>query len=107
MPKIIIENCSYKTHPIFTLYAASRDGKIIHLIKQIPQIGTENDNGYFMLSVRKFDELKQKTVLVHKLVWETYNGEILAGKEIDHIDDDKKNNKLDNLQLLNHSANCK
>ena len=90
MTKIIVNNCVYKTHPIFTLYAASRDGKIIHLIKQIPQIGTENNNGYFMLSVRKFGESKQKNYCVHKFVWETYNGEIPDGKEIDHIDNDKK-----------------
>ena len=107
MTEIIVNNCVYKTHPIYTQYAASRDGYIIHITKQVPNKGIENNIGYMMQTVWKFDELKQKNVTVHKLVWETYNGEIPDGKEIDHIDNDKKNNKLDNLQLLNHSANCK
>ena len=90
MTEIIVNNCVYKTHPIYTQYAASRDGYIIHITKQAPSKGIENNIGYLIQAVWKFDELKQKTVLVHKLVWETFNGEIPAGKEIDHIDNDKK-----------------
>ena len=107
MTEIIVNNCVYKTHRIYTQYAASRDGYIIHITKQVPNKGIENKMGYMMQTVWKFDESKKKNVLVHRIVWETYNGEIPAGKEIDHIDNDKKNNKFDNLQLLNHSANCK
>ena len=90
MTEIIVNNCVYKTHRIYTQYAASRDGYIIHITKQVPNKGIENNIGYMMQTVWKFDELKQKNVTVHKLVWETYNGEIPDGKEIDHIDNDKK-----------------
>ena len=107
MTEIIVNNCVYKTHPIYTRYAASQDGYIIHITKRVPYKGNENDMGYLMQTVHQIGRSKKKTVRVHRLVWETYNGEIPIGKEIDHIDSDKKNNKLDNLQLLNHSANCK
>ena len=107
MSEIIVNNCVFKTHPIYTQYALSRDGYVIHITNRVPTKGFENNNGYMMQRVWKFDELKQKTVYIHQLVWQTYIGEIQIGKEIDHIDNDRKNNKLDNLQLLNHSENCK
>ena len=107
MTEIIVNNCAYKTHPIYTRYAASRYGYIIHITKRVPYKGNENDMGYLMQTVYQIGRSKKKTVRIHRLVWETFNGEIPIGKEIDHIDNDKKNNKLDNLQLLNHSSNCK
>ena len=30
----------------------------------------------------------------------------IEGKEVDHIDSDKTNNKLSNLQLISHKDNC-
>ena len=107
MTEIIVNNCVYKTHPIYTQYAISRDGYVIHIKKRVPYKGNENDMGYLIQTVYQIGRLKTKTARIHRLVWETYNGEIPIGKEIDHIDSDKKNNKLDNLQLLNHSSNCK
>lgn len=43
--------------------------------------------------------------LVHRIVWETFNGEIPKGFEIDHINNKRDDNRLDNLQLLTKSAN--
>lgn len=37
---------------------------------------------------------------MHVFVWEFYNGEIPEGCEIHHIDRDKSNNDINNLQLL-------
>lgn len=64
------------------------------------------------LQVRLYNELrnangKKKGILfyVHRLVWETFNGEIPEGKEIDHIDNDTRNNHIDNLQLVTRRQN--
>ena len=46
MIEIIINNRFYKIHPIYTLYAASQDGRIIHIVKQKPQFGNKNKFGY-------------------------------------------------------------
>ena len=48
-----------------------------------------------------------KTVFIHKFVWDTFgdrprNGRVL---QIDHIDNCKTNNRIDNLQLLSQRAN--
>lgn len=107
MSKIIIDDRVYKTHPIFTLYACSKDGYIIHIVKQRPFKGNKINTGYMIFSVRKYGESKQTKYCAHKFVWETFNGKIPEGFEIDHIDNNKMNNKLSNLQLLTHTENCK
>ena len=42
---------------------------------------------------------------IHRLIWEAFNGPIPDGLTIDHIDNDKTNNRLDNLQLLTNAEN--
>lgn len=44
--------------------------------------------------------------LVQRIVWETFNGEIPEGLEVDHINDVRDDNRLENLQLLSHKDNC-
>lgn len=44
---------------------------------------------------------------IHKLVWETFNGEVPQGLVIDHINNDRNDNRLENLQLLSHRDNVK
>ena len=41
----------------------------------------------------------------HRLIWETFNGKIKSGLEVDHIDGNKHNNKLKNLRVVTHSEN--
>lgn len=37
--------------------------------------------------------------LMHRVVWEFYKGKIPAGWDIHHIDHDKTNNRIENLEL--------
>ena len=41
----------------------------------------------------------------HRLIYETHIGKIKNGYEIDHIDGNKHNNKIDNLRLVTRSEN--
>lgn len=43
--------------------------------------------------------------LAHTFIWRAFNGDIPKGYEVDHIDNDRTNNKLNNLQLLTKSQN--
>lgn len=61
-------------------------------------------NGY--ISVTKYVDNKHRRVTsVHRLVWETFIGKIPDGMEIDHINGDKTDNRLDNLQCVTHIEN--
>lgn len=63
---------------------------------------TESDNhGY----VRVNTALGRRCL--HRIVYETFVSEIPEGMEINHIDGNKSNNALDNLELVTHSENMK
>lgn len=49
-----------------------------------------------------------RTLTVHKLVYETFFGEVAKGFDVDHINDIKDDNRLENLRVLSHRDNsCK
>ena len=66
MTTIKINNCVYKIHPIYNLYAGSKDGRIIHIIKQKPHFGNKNKHGYMICMVRKHGEPGFKNYMAHK-----------------------------------------
>ena len=43
---------------------------------------------------------------VHRFVFESFKGDIPIELQVDHIDNDKQNNCIDNLQLLTPAENC-
>ena len=47
----------------------------------------------------------RKYPTVHRLVYETFHGKIEEGMEVDHINNDKLDNSLANLQLLTKYEN--
>lgn len=49
----------------------------------------------------------RKKYMVHTLVYRAWVGEIPEGYVIDHIDEDKLNNHLSNLQCITQSENVK
>ena len=87
------------------IYQASNLGRVKSLkneliLKQIP-----NRRGY--LKVNLYKDKKQRTFEVHKLVAMAILGHVPCGyKEVvDHIDNNKLNNNVDNLQLITQRAN--
>ena len=107
MTTITINECVYKVHPIYDLYAADSDGNFIHIIKQVPHKGKRQHNGYLSCMVRKHGQHGQKTYYVHRFIYECFNNVIPDGKKIDHINNIRDDNRLFNLQLLTPSENNK
>lgn len=75
-----------------------------------PQRASQSKKGY--LQVRLYNDERRpngskKGVLhyVHRLVWETYKGEIPEDKEIDHLNANTLDNRLENLQAVTRREN--
>lgn len=54
-------------------------------------------SGYYMSYIRYFSGAKN--CLVHRLMWEAFNGIIPEGYEVHHKDGDRSNCTLDNLEI--------
>jgi len=86
------------------IYEATKEGKILNIfgqeIKQRP-----HHKGYLIFceyNADKYEHVrkKRKTWRSHRFVWEYFNGKIPEGLEIDHINGDKTDNRLENLRLV-------
>lgn len=62
--------------------------------------------GYFLFGLMLPNGYNKK-IRVHQLVYHSFNKtEPVENMVVDHIDGDKSNNRLDNLQFITQSENC-
>ena len=94
-----------KTHPVFTHYAADVDGNIysVKFNKIREHIQSPHGRGYLHFTATQSGN--RKSYLSHRFVWECFYGMIPDGLQINHIDTNKHNNKLTNLQLVSQWEN--
>ena len=85
-----------------------------YMVHSDGRIEKKNRNGFLSFSkdasgykmfVQSNGRKSQVTTRVHKFIWEAFNGKIPDGFEVDHIDEDRSNNKLSNLRLLTKQQN--
>ena len=60
-------------------------------------------NGYRTLMLQ--ENGVKYTFCEHRCVWVWFNGDIPNGLEVNHIDANRENNKIENLELVTHSEN--
>ena len=105
--RLKINGNKYRIHPVYNLYGANKQGEVIHIARQVPLKGNDNNTGYLSTKVRGSGNRKQTGVFIHRFIYECYNGLIPDGMVIDHVNDDKQDNRLHNLQLVTQQQNCK
>lgn len=82
------------------------DGIIVSARTGYPLRYRVNNSGYALVGVW-IPRTAKRSVLVHRLVVEHFRGPIPVGLEVDHIDGNRLNNRLDNLQVISHAENCR
>ena len=88
----------------FSKYLISTDGQVYSLKRDrlLPQGYTQR--GYKQVDVCN-DEGIKKHMRVHRLVYMAHKGVIPEGMQINHKDENKANNCIDNLELMTNKEN--
>jgi hypothetical protein len=64
------------------------------------RIGTDNGDGHLVIKTPAGKKL------VHRLLWESVYGSIPEGYELDHINGNRKDNRIDNLRCVTRTQNA-
>ena len=96
-----------KKHPKFKEYGADIDGNIYSFkfgkIRQIKSCHHKRGYHQFRISISR---LESKMYLVHRFAYECWNQQMISkGLQINHIDNCKINNQIDNLELVTDYEN--
>ena len=87
----------------FTNYYSSRYGKSFRILRQ-----RNHPTGYQYVGIyRKGIDDKSERIWkrVHRIVWQAFGGTLKRNQIVDHINENKADNRLENLQALTHSQN--
>lgn len=87
------------------LYKISPTGDVWSCRKNRLKIPSEQNNGYMLVFLVK--DGKRKACLIHRLVAQTYIDNPCNLAEVNHVDGNKKNNKVSNLEWCSRSDNLK
>lgn len=88
----------------FDKYTITEDGKILSKYWNRYITGSIDRRGYVQISMKSKNG-DMLNVLFHRVIWYYFNGEIPDGFQVNHIDENKTNNALSNLNLLTPKDN--
>ena len=99
----------YKDIPDYEgFYSVSNKGNVMSFAKGRKRLLklTPNKTGYISVTLTK--NKVRRSILVHQLVAMGFLNHTPCGHDlvVDHIDSDKLNNKLNNLQVITNRENC-
>ena len=103
--RVIINEKKFYKHPVFSNYAANKNGEVINVKTGRNIKMSKICNGYLKFTICNKKLIKPKDYLQHRFVFEVFKGPIPRFFEIDHINGDKSDNQKINLQLLTHKQN--
>ena len=103
--RVITDGKKYYKHPVFSNYAANKNGEVIN-VKTVRNIKMSKvGSGYLKFTICNKKLEKRKDYLQHRFVFEVFKGPIPRFFEIDHRNSIKTDNRIKNLQILTHKKN--
>ena len=103
--RVIFDGVKFYKHPVFTNYAASKNGKILSLKSEKMLKMSKNDCGYLFFSIYEKKLEKILSYSQHRFEFEVFKGPIPRCFEVDHQNNIRSDNRIKNLQLLTHKQN--
>lgn len=87
----------------YSNYEIDIENGTIYSLKRKCFMGHINKNdGYVSVTLHN-DNGEQKTIKLHRIIWETANGSIPNGYDIHHKDHNRTNNSISNLEMIHQS----
>lgn len=65
--------------------------------------GSVDSNGYWLVYVSEAN----RKLSCHRIIWEIFNGEVPEKFQIDHIDGERHNNRIENLRVVSGAVNAR
>ena len=103
--RVIFEGKKYYKHPVFSNYAARKNGNILSLKSEKILKMTKDIGGYLRFQIYNEKLEKRINYSQHRFVFEVFRGPIPHCLEVDHINKVKYDNRIKNLQLLTPRQN--
>ena len=103
--RVIIDGVKYYKHPVFDSYAANKNGDILSLKNKRILKMRNNGNGYLYFTICDKKIEKPKNYYRHRFVYEVFKGPIPYCFEVDHLNNFKSDNRINNLQILTPKQN--
>ena len=100
----------YFPHPIHEGYAANCQGKVRNISRGNELKGSQSRSGYVDLNLTSYSDTRKQPIKQHRFVYECFHGSVGKDRHIHHIDANRANNCLINLQsvsLVEHAAETK
>ena len=99
MKQITKFGCIYNLHPIHDLYASDDDGHIID-INEKKNIQVQKHEDYLYINVKSQGSEFAIPYSIQRFVWECFNSIVPKFSVIEHINNNERDNRLSNLQLV-------
>jgi hypothetical protein len=104
---LLARRCSvddyFRPVPGYPNYLVSRRGEVWSIARRKMLSQVEGRRGYMLVNLYRGGRVRN--FLVHRLVAMTFIGRIPPGKQINHRDGDKRNNRADNLEIVTPEEN--
>lgn len=88
----------------YSNYEIDPEAGTVWSYKRNKYIGTKGKNGYLRVGMYS-DDGKEWRVDIHRVIWVAVNGEIPEGMQVNHINENKDDNSISNLNLMTPKEN--